>query len=1239
MESKRRFFRGLRRGRKTQSAQGSIDSDGPAPKEIPESAIATLISKALESTPPLSRHDQHSPAPTQTNQTPAQKHEALWNQAYTSLRQSNPDLIETYEALLLDTDFSNLGKQEQMAAMVKRKQEILESKQWTVKISGKPVKAKDQVKRIIEAFKKVKDFGAAIASIDPMHAGLPWAGVSFLLGLVSKDFEQNEALLDGLKKISEIMARYRYTEAESVLLNNSAAENLDNKLELGIVKLYTCIFKFQATTACHLSHSTLTRFMRNLPKLDNWGELLAEVTSEDDNCYKWIGIQDSRELRMINERMNMLVPTQNSMMPSYFEVPMGRKIPRFIGRKDILTRIGSAHSKGLSSRAGIVVLRGLGGQGKTQIALEYCHISRDTFKPVFWADASSEGSVTESFGIIYAKIKGPGDVCDSNEAKLEFVKTAFRNWNSRWLIVFDNYDTPGNFSLEAFIPHSAHGSVLVTTRHKDVDELVEDDNAAIELLGLPEKEALELLCQQSGKKENEVDKENGFRIVERLGYHALAITQAGTYIKNLKLDFSAFQSHYSSQRREAILKYQIPMNKYTKYLSETERETAFNVFTTWEISFNELKVQKNSAALEKLLTIFAFFDSADIPEELFSIRARYVDLEREEPEPQEYQAQESSLFEKNFALFLNATGVWDSNIFGDALQVLESLSLIQSFVLIKDNYHISLHPLVKDWIRLRTDSQTCELCTILAANIIESYLLSASRANINSTMRQVALANISAHEDNIGYITIPATAVVSTKRSIHEDLYFSELVMGRALRYMGFEQRARATLKRLFERQEKFHWDETWPTSCKIKEKIQRVLSELGLSEEELSISRQLYELNLRMHGSESVEAVRSRSILGKALAKADELEEAEKIQRQILEYNMKNKDDNDAETIESIIQLAETLEKCGRLNEAEELYHRVVILKEESHLGILRSKINLAKLLKRVGKIKEANELCTEILDGFEIGPSLGSNEGIQLIKDLRNTLVGLRRDGEALKLCRNVLNFTEERWGHLDMHTLYLIDILAHCYFENEELDEVEPLLNRACESAEKLFGDIHLFTFYFQRSYALILRYLGRRDRAEKLAKDVLRKVKEMDGEGSEVFREFNKEFFWLDEPSKIMLDLDVYFEGVFGDRNDVADEERYAAYRAFRAENEDYVSASEDECETDEENEDGSGEEGEEREEGSEEEVEYESGYDTENKESLSEDKCETDEGNEDGSGGRGKEEGASEEECGSESRDG
>src|SRR2546421_845485 len=98
-------------------------------------------------------------------------------------------------------------------------------------------------------------------------------------------------------------------------------------------------------------------------------------------------------------------------------------------------------------------------------------------------------------------------------------------------MVFDNYDNPTVFNnVEDYMPSNEQGMILVTSRHADADRLADEENQ-IELLGLPESDAIKLLLRQSLVKQSDrAASEQGKEIVARLGYHALAITQAGAYI-------------------------------------------------------------------------------------------------------------------------------------------------------------------------------------------------------------------------------------------------------------------------------------------------------------------------------------------------------------------------------------------------------------------------------------------------------------------------------------------------------------------------------------------------------------------------------------------------------------------------------------------------------------------------------------------------------------------------------------
>jgi hypothetical protein len=126
----------------------------------------------------------------------------------------------------------------------------------------------------------------------------------------------------------------------------------------------------------------------------------------------------------------------------------------FIGRENELLRISSYFSAEGDFQPRKLILQALGGQGKSQIALEYCQQSRSTYRGIFWVNAASEATATQSFVNFAGKLgQASSDAIQHAKAKIQFVKSTLEQWNERWLLVFDNYDDPEHFStIHHFIP-------------------------------------------------------------------------------------------------------------------------------------------------------------------------------------------------------------------------------------------------------------------------------------------------------------------------------------------------------------------------------------------------------------------------------------------------------------------------------------------------------------------------------------------------------------------------------------------------------------------------------------------------------------------------------------------------------------------------------------------------------------------------------------------------------------------
>jgi hypothetical protein len=136
---------------------------------------------------------------------------------------------------------------------------------------------------------------------------------------------------------------------------------------------------------------------------------------------------------------------------SYSEVPSLR-VSQFIGRKAILDEIDDTF-KETTSTPTVVVSLGMGGQGKTQIALEYCQqlYSGGRFTSVFWVDAMNPNTLDRSFKTLSDTLSNSTRSFADTDSRISFVKTKISCMTQRWLFVFDNFDQPSAFRREGIL--------------------------------------------------------------------------------------------------------------------------------------------------------------------------------------------------------------------------------------------------------------------------------------------------------------------------------------------------------------------------------------------------------------------------------------------------------------------------------------------------------------------------------------------------------------------------------------------------------------------------------------------------------------------------------------------------------------------------------------------------------------------------------------------------------------------
>ncbi|KFA80741.1 hypothetical protein S40288_10363, partial [Stachybotrys chartarum IBT 40288] len=275
-------------------------------------------------------------------------------------------------------------------------------------------------------------------------------------------------------------------------------------------------------------------------------------------------------------------------------------------------------------------LVGLGGVGKSQVAIEYTYRVREQSPEtwVFWIHASNATRFEQSIRDIAdcAKIYGRQNP-KANIFQLVHGWLQDRT-KGPWVLILDNLDDAqfltsssggsggdsGDGSVRpllSYIPHCQHGSVLVTSRNRSAAlEVVEESNI-IEVEPMNVKDAVTLF----GKKFHQPISDDAFELVttlvDSLEYMPLAIVQAAAYISQRwpRCSFKQYLDDYqaSDRKKTGLLSYE--GGKLRR-----DANAKNSILITWQISFDHIRQVRQSAA--DLLSFMSFCDRQGIPEML-----------------------------------------------------------------------------------------------------------------------------------------------------------------------------------------------------------------------------------------------------------------------------------------------------------------------------------------------------------------------------------------------------------------------------------------------------------------------------------------------------------------------------------------------------------------------------------------------------------------------------------------------
>ncbi|PPK69862.1 FxSxx-COOH system tetratricopeptide repeat protein [Actinokineospora auranticolor] len=263
--------------------------------------------------------------------------------------------------------------------------------------------------------------------------------------------------------------------------------------------------------------------------------------------------------------------------------------PNFTGRYQDLANL----AKLLRSRSRVAVhaVRGMGGVGKTQLVLEFCHRHHKKYDVVWWVAAENPTLVPDQLRALgrALQVDLPQDAGEAVRVLLSHPLSS-----SRWLLVFDNAESAAD--LNPFLPSGA-GQVLITTRRAGFDAV----GGVLDLDTMSRRESVALLARRAPKLGARADE-----LAELLGDLPLGLEQAAAYLT---------QSAMRPDEYLHLLRTS-PDSLADKGEDAHRRSPDRSLRTLWDLSLSRLDEHHPEAA--RLLATCAYLAPDAIPLDLFT---------------------------------------------------------------------------------------------------------------------------------------------------------------------------------------------------------------------------------------------------------------------------------------------------------------------------------------------------------------------------------------------------------------------------------------------------------------------------------------------------------------------------------------------------------------------------------------------------------------------------------------------
>ncbi len=435
----------------------------------------------------------------------------------------------------------------------------------------------------------VNDYGLSFTRLfaTPLLSGLAGVGGVLIVVILTGLLEQHSITLEAVFTLNP---QYLLVSAIFGLTPNLLIRRLQQRAEKYISDLQT------STSAQQKMEETTSQrhIERETTKSTELSDKQSMKRTEREEALSTLPISAVN----IQEKRKDLGPVWN--------IPYQRN-PFFTGREDLLEQLHDHFTQAKTiALAQPLAITGLGGIGKTQVAIEYAYRYRDDYSALLWVRARTQEELLADLVIIANLLNLSEKNVEDQRIPINAVKYWFET-HTKWLLICDKADDL--LMIRDELPIDNRGHILLTTRAQSMSGFA----YKVEIETMEPEEGALFLLRRAGIIEPDAILDNAsttdcaiaLELVQELDGLPLALDQAGAYIEETRSSLSGYLTLYRQQR-----------TKLLQWRGDNVFEHSAPVATTWSLAFE--KIELANPAASELLRFCTFLAPDAIPEEIFT---------------------------------------------------------------------------------------------------------------------------------------------------------------------------------------------------------------------------------------------------------------------------------------------------------------------------------------------------------------------------------------------------------------------------------------------------------------------------------------------------------------------------------------------------------------------------------------------------------------------------------------------